>query len=398
MTNGVVTFDETGKVNKCNVAAAKILGFRKARFAENLTLEEIFGEEESWLLERIRSVLNGGESETLIDINISVRGQDLSLNLAILPLVTAHQEQLGIIVILDDISSEKRLKSTMSRYMDATLAEQIMSESEDVLGGRSIEATVLFSDIRSFTTLTEQLGAQGTVRLLNEYFTIMVECIQQEGGMLDKFIGDAIMAGFGLPIAHDDDEDRALRCAIAMLRELKIWNNQRESNGDAPVDIGIGLATGDIVAGNIGSPKRMDYTMIGDAVNLGSRIEGACKPYSAKILISERTYQKLKGTYRIREVDLVVVKGKTKPVAIYEVLDFYDEEEFPNMMDVINHFNSAVQYYRKQEWNRARSAFEKALEFNPADNLCKTYLERCQILEAKSPGEEWDGVWVMKTK
>ena len=142
-----------------------------------------------------------GEAETLIDAAVNVRGQELSLDLGVLPLLTANQEQLGVIVILEDISSEKRMKSTMSRYMDANLAEKILSESEDVLGGRSVQATVLFSDIRSFTTITEKLGAQGTVSLLNEYFTIMMECIQQEGGMLDKFIGDAIMAGFGVPIS-----------------------------------------------------------------------------------------------------------------------------------------------------------------------------------------------------
>ena len=203
------------------------------------------------------------------------------------------------------------------------------------------------------------------------------------------------VSGFQFP--HDDDEDRALRCSIAMLRELRKWNLQRKSQGEAPVDIGIGLATGDIVAGNIGSPKRMDYTMIGDAVNLGARIESACKSYSATT-ISEKTFERLKGTYRIREVDMVVVKGKTQPVAIYEVLDFYEDEEFPNVMDVVNHFNSAVKHYRKQNWDRAIKAFERALTFNPNDNLCKTYLDRCAILQSNPPGDDWNGVWVMKTK
>jgi adenylate cyclase len=398
MSNGVVTFDEEGKVNKCNVAAAKMLGLRKSRFAEGMSAEDIFGESQTLIHERIGSVLKGGEAETLIDVNVEVREVKLSLNLGILPLLTANQEQLGVIVILDDISSEKRLKSTMSRYMDANLAEQIMSESEDVLGGRTINATVLFSDIRSFTTITEKLGAEGTVKLLNDYFTIMVECIQKEGGMLDKFIGDAIMAGFGIPISYADDEDRGLRCAIDMLRELKKWNDVRKTRGEPPVDIGIGLATGNVVAGNIGSPKRMDYTMIGDVVNLGARIESACKSYSAKLLISHQTKQSLKGTYRIREVDLVVVKGKTQPVSIYEVLDFYDDDDFPNMMDVVNHFNSALKLYRNRKWDRAAKAFSLALEFNPNDNLCKTYLKRCEILKEENPGSEWDGVWVMTTK
>jgi adenylate cyclase len=180
---------------------------------------------------------------------------------------------------------------------------------------------VLFSDIRGFTTHTERLGAQGTVAMLNEYFTLMVDCIQHEGGMLDKFIGDAIMAGFGIPVAHDDDVDRAMRASIAMIRELRRWNVQRLAEGKLPIDIGIGLNTDVVVSGNIGAKKRMDYTIIGDGVNLAARLESACKQYAAKILISEFTQKKLRGTYRMREVDLVVVKGKTQPVAVFEAVD-----------------------------------------------------------------------------
>ena len=130
---------------------------------------------------------------------------------------------------------------------------------------------MLFSDGRSFTSLTEALGAQGTVTLLNEYFDIMVDAISEQGGMVDKFIGDAIMAGFGIPLAHDDDEDRAVRASISMISELWKWNKVRESKGLKPADMGIGLNTDSVVSGNIGSPKRMDYTLIGDGVNLAAQ-------------------------------------------------------------------------------------------------------------------------------
>jgi len=202
------------------------------------------------------------------------------------------------------------MKSTMSRYMDPALADQLLAGGEDILGGQSKKATVLFSDIQGFTSVTEELGAQGTVSLLNEYFTIMVECIENSQGMLDKFIGDAIMACFGIPLSREGDEDRAVQCAISMITELQKWNIERANNGLNPVNMRIGLNTDEVVSGNIGSPKRMDYTIIGDGVNLAARLESGCKQYGARIMISEYTYRQLKGTYRIREVDRVVVQGK----------------------------------------------------------------------------------------
>ena len=237
--------------------------------------------------------------------------------------------------MIEDVSSEKRMKSTMSRYMDPGIAEKLLAGGEEVLGGKSVVATVLFSDIRGFTPITEDLGAHGTVSLLNEYFTIMVECIQKQGGMLDKFIGDAIMAVFGLPLPHEDDEDRAVRASISMITELRRWNAERAAASKRPVDIGVGLNTDSIVSGNIGSPKRMDYTVIGDGVNLASRLESACKEYGARILLSENTFRKLRGTYRAREVDRVIVKGKTEPASIFEILDYHTEETFPNLRECL---------------------------------------------------------------
>jgi adenylate cyclase len=282
--------------------------------------------------------------------------------------------------------------------MDPGLADQILGGGEEILGGKSTPATVLFSDIRGFTALTEELGPQGTVSLLNEYFTIMVDCIRQEGGMLDKFIGDAIMAAFGVPIPHDDDEDRAVRTAIGMIRALQLWNCRRIANGKRPVGMGIGLNTDTVVSGNIGSPKRMDYTLIGDGVNLASRLEGLCKQYHASILISENTFRRLKGTYRIREVDRVQVKGKTRSVGVYEVLDYHTEETYANLPEVMNNFRDGLALYRRREWDRAIARFDEALLVNPQEELCRMYIERCTRFREEPPGDDWDGGWVMKTK
>ena len=283
--------------------------------------------------------------------------------------------------------------------MDADLADQLLEAGDggDIMGGKESIGTVLFSDIRSFTTLTESLGAQGTVGFLNDYFTVMVDCIQAEGGMLDKFIGDAIMAIFGTPDAHDDDPDRGLRAAIEMMHGLNEFNAIRKSNGLSPIDHGMGLNTDEIVSGNIGSPKRMDYTVIGDGVNLAARVESSCKKYGAHILMSEYTFKALKATYRTRQVDCVIVKGKTEPVRVYEVLDYHSKESFPNMIEALEMFNNGIEYYNEGRWNDAIKQFNKAKKGNPKDKCSNMYTERCAKLKKADP-KDWNGVWVAESK
>jgi len=397
MSNGVITLDDAETVITCNAAGSKILQARVEDIVGQ-KVEALFGEDNAWIVEKIRKLEADPTPDITMDAEMRVRGEAVSVNSTILPLTSVEGERLGTMVMFEDISSEKRMKSTMSRYVDPAIADQLMAKGGEAMGGQSVTATLLFSDIRGFTTLTEALGPQATVTLLNEYFEIMVDCITREGGMLDKFIGDAIMAGFGIPLAHDDDEDRAVRAAVSMIRELNAWNVVREAEGKLPVHIGIGLNTDIVVSGNIGSKKRMDYTVIGDGVNLAARLESACKQYSAKILISEFTQAKLRGIYRMREVDLVVVKGKTQPVSVYEVLDYHTPESFPNMMEVLGNFTEGLMRYRAGGWDDAIAGFTKALHYNPKDTLSQTYIERCEFLKANPPEGEWDGVWVMTDK
>ena len=162
--------------------------------------------------------------------------------------------------------------------------------------------------------------------------------------------------------------------------------------------MGLGLNTDMVVSGNIGSPKRMDYTVIGDGVNLASRLESACKAYSARILASESTVSRLRGTYRIRDIDLVVVKGKTEPVRVFEILDYHDAQTFPNLTDVVNQFNDGIIQYRSTNFDKAIERFERCLALNPGDKLSQTYIDRCQILAANPPPADWNAVWVMKEK
>ena len=410
MSNGVITIDGEGKIVTCNKSGLKIFKVNEKNLI-GLDSNKFFTEKNQWIEEKINSVRDSKEPELIMDAEIEVLNQEtekneiISVNLTILPLInedndgrTDEKESfLGILIMIEDISSEKRMKSTMSRYMDPGIADQLLEDGADIMGGLDTTATLLFSDLRSFTNITESLGAQGTVKLLNEYFEIMVECISEQGGMLDKFIGDAIMAAFGLPISHEDDEDRGVKAGINMIKRLWDWNDLREKDGKPPLDMGLGLNTDKIVAGNIGSQKRMDYTMIGDGVNLAARLESACKQYNARILISDFTFKKLKGTYRIRYIDDVVVKGKTEPVGVHEVLDYHSEKTFPNLMDVVNHFNEGRKKYISGDFQQAITSFKECLKINSEDKLSETYIDRCTQLISQKP-KNWDGVWVMKSK
>jgi adenylate cyclase len=410
MSNAVITINDEGKIITCNKSGLKILKIRDTDILGK-TAEEFFTNGRSWILERIRQCEEDKEPEFLMDAEIEVGSEQddnveiVSANISFLPLENQDPDgrmdqasgHLGTMIMVEDISDEKRMKSTMSRYIDPNIADQLMSDGSDIMGGQETIATVLFSDVRSFTTITEALGAQGTVTLLNEYFDIMVEAINEQGGMVDKFIGDAIMAGFGIPFPHDDDEDRGVRAGINMIKRLWEWNKQREKEGKMPIDMGLGLNTDKLLSGNIGSSKRMDYTMIGDGVNLAARLESACKSYAARILISDFTYQKLKGTYQIRYIDDVIVKGKTEAVGVREVLDYHTPETFPNLMDTVNHFNEGRISFKAGDWDKGIRSFNECLKANPNDKLSKIYIGRCETMKERNP-KDWDGIWVMETK
>jgi len=397
MHDAVITIDENKMVRTCNPAGLKVLKLSNLTDVLNTSLIELLGPENSWLTNKLESV---DEQEEVLDASLLIQGEKLSVNVSTTPLIGQKNESMGVMIMMEDISSEKRMKSTMSRYMDPELADQLMNagESDEVMGGKQSTASVLFSDIRSFTTITEELGAQGTVKLLNDYFTIMVDCITDEGGMLDKFIGDAMMCIFGTPIPHEDDPDRAVRAAIRMMTDLKVFNDKRAAEGKMPIDHGMGVNTDSIVSGNIGSPKRMDYTVIGDGVNLAARIESACKQYGAHILISEFTYKAVKATYRTRQVDYVIVKGKTEPVGVFEVLDFHDDDSYPNMIEALGNFNDGYRAWNDGKWDQAIKLFNSVKKINPEDKAAQLYLDRCDYMKKNPPKKEWDGVWVMTSK
>jgi adenylate cyclase len=231
----------------------------------------------------------------------------------------------GFNLMVDGLKERDKLRSTFGKYMTASVMDHLMSGKVQ-LGGETLTVTILFADIRSFTSISEKMDAQALVGLLNEYFTEMVGIVMGEDGVVDKYIGDAIMAVFGAPVSKPDDAVRGVYAAVRMRTALAHLNLRLAARGLKPLRTGIGVHTGEVVAGNIGSERRMEYTVIGDAVNLASRLETNTKDLGVNILISEDTWQLVKDHVQARPVREITVKGRAQPVMTYEVLGIVGEE------------------------------------------------------------------------
>jgi adenylate cyclase len=234
----------------------------------------------------------------------------------------------GFNQMVDGLKERDKLRTTFGKYMTEAVVEHLLA-GQVALGGESLTVTVLFTDIRSFTSISEQMDAQALVGLLNEYFTEMVSIVMQHDGVVDKYIGDAIMAVFGAPVPRPDDAKNAVRAAVRMQEALAHLNERLAKRGFAPLKTGIGLHTGEVVAGNIGSERRMEYTVIGDTVNLTSRLEGSTKDLGVAILISDATYALTRDTVETRPLKEITVKGRAQAVMTYEVLGIKGEAPLP---------------------------------------------------------------------
>ncbi|MDY6781936.1 MAG: GAF domain-containing protein [Cyanobacteriota bacterium] len=324
-----------------------------------------------------------------------------SLNVTVNPLTSSEGDVQGGLVVLEDISNEKRMKSTLYRYMTPGVAEQVMASGEDALMvGERKDVTILFSDIRGYTTLTENLEATEVVALLNRYFETMVEAVFDHQGTLDKFIGDALMAVFGAPLSLDNHAWMAVKTALDMRRRLVEFNRRGRRVHQPEIRFGIGISSGDVVSGNIGSKKRMDYTAIGDSVNLSSRLESLTKEYGCDIVLSEFTYMACEERDRllVRELDKTRVKGKMQAVGIYEAIDFKTAAIAPELEKFLHLYHCGRQAYLERDFQGAIAYFWDAKQLRPSDRATLLHLQRAQQYLAAPPPEDWDGVHVMTTK
>lgn len=303
-----------------------------------------------------------------------------------------------------ELRSKQRMKETFGKYIDPRILEQVLAErgEEAVASGRR-EMTVLFADLVGFTGLSERLTPLLMVKLLNRHFGLQALAIQEYRGIVDKFVGDSIVAFWGSPFVKPE-EHAILACRAAHAQLLALDNLRRELpdltglRRDAPVvDLCIGISTGEVVVGNIGSENTRSYTVIGDTVNLAARLERANRVYQTQLLVSESTAQSVKAEFDLREIDTISVKGKTETTRIFEIMSVAGQlpEECVRLRE---RYNQARATYLAQQWDLAEAGFCECLRIRATDGPSQVFVERIQFLRRNPPGENWNGVWQLREK
>lgn len=317
----------------------------------------------------------------------------------IYPALTMMTIYIGITVhrYVTEEREKKKIRGAFQYYLTASVVNEILKDPSKLkLGGDKKNLSVLFSDIRGFTSISEKLPPEELVHLLNEYLTAITEVVFKYDGLLDKYIGDAIMAVFGAPLHQPDHALRACRTGIEMMSALRRLKEKWATEGRPDVNIGVGINSGDMVVGNMGSEMRFDYTVMGDSVNLASRLEGTNKEYGTTVIISEFTYAMVKDDMFCRELDSVRVKGKNLPVRLFELLG--ERKDAHLWQEFAGRFESGLAKYREGNWDEAIAAFKGVLDVRPEDTPARIYIDRCEALKAHPPEGQWDGVFTMTKK
>jgi len=321
---------------------------------------------------------------------------------------------IGAVICVDDKTPEQKLKNTLNKYLAPDLVNHLLLDGKLKLGGTKQKVSILFADIRGFTTFSESNGASEVFHTLNEYFSCMVEVITLNGGIVDKFIGDALMAVFGIPNQNPKDSNNAVKAALGMQVALLDFNNARIQAGKKPINIGIGVCTGEVFCGNIGSENRFEYTVIGDSVNIASRLESSTKEYGCVNLVSSSTFDDIvESGYPVRvlndndpspdtsdciyfrEVDLIRVAGKEDTTRVYEAIGFDGTIINAEKQSAMVIFCSGLDSYRNGEIEKALESFRIAADL-ANDGPSLLFEQRCEYLLNNPPPDTWDGVWDMQ--
>lgn len=292
-----------------------------------------------------------------------------------------------------------RLAAVFGQYVPPELVSELARRPQDFsLDSEARELTVLFCDIKGFSAIAEQLETRELSELMNHYLTALTAVLHRHGATIDKYIGDAIMAFWGAPVADPDGPLHACLAALEMQRRLAKMQVKLKQVAGVELTQRVGVNTGVCTVGNMGSISKVNYTAIGDPVNLASRLEGVNKQYGTAILISEMTQQKVAGKVLTREVDRVVVMGKSEPVRIYELLDVADKSVPDKTKIFLDTFQEALKAYQERRWDEGIAYMEHAMTYWPNDPVCQMYIERMRLYQIHPPKPDWNGVFVLESK
>ncbi len=313
----VITINLLGEIDSINKAGKTLFGDKA---------KGVIGEHYSYFFAKDKNLCTAigsaeHELETLSELNspLLTKSRSTKVNFSVAPLKDEKNSHIGLVVAIEDITEQSKIKNTFKRYVSKSVVDQLLDDDQKLnLGGEEREVTVLFSDIRGFTAMSEKMKPKEVVSTLNSYFSEMIDIIFKYDGTLDKIVGDELMVVFGAPISRVDDAERAVKTAIGMVESLKKFNKKRIDKGKVPINAGIGINKGKVISGNIGSKDQMDYTVIGDTVNLGARLCSFAGPL--KIIISKSVKGEIGEDFKTRKLEAIKVKGKRKPVEIFKVL------------------------------------------------------------------------------
>lgn len=376
LDNGIITIDNSLKIKTANNQFYKIFDVNEASSIIDKKINEIAFFDNAIKELCLETLISGKKSyQENFELHIS-ETKSITFNISILPMKDVKDNNVGVILVFNDLTKEKRIQSNLSRYIPQHLVNEVMNRDNlSALKGKYSKCSILFSDIRNFTTLTEKIGAIEIVKLLNNYFEAMISLVYKYDGILDKFIGDAIMSVFGIPYANISDSKNAVNCALEMLGILK---NLNEENKLSPnIHIGLGISTGNVVSGNIGSEKRFEYTVIGDSVNLAARLESATKTYNIDLLICEQTYDEIKDEFYCRQIDTIYVKGKQFPVNIFTVIKSKKEKLTEEEITFNTAFSKGLACYKQEDYKTATTYFLTAKKINQEDGPTSVFIEKC---------------------
>ena len=318
-----------------------------------------------------------------------------SLSLVFAYLATAVYQYLG------ERQQKALIKNVFSHYLNPAVVNILVNDpSKAKLGGDQRDLTIFFSDIASFTTISEHYHGkpEGLVELLNEYLEEMTAIVLKYDGTLDKYVGDAVMAFWGAPLPQKDHALRGCYAALEMQQRLAELRKKWKKEGRPELSARCGLNTGTVIVGNMGGKDRFDYTVIGDSVNLASRLEGANKQYESFIMISEFTHRLVKNNVQVRELDMIQVKGKTEPVTVYELLGRNNMTMTEEQKQALDVYHEGLRLYRQRKWDECIAYMQQAVQLDPTCHVAQIYSERAGLYQIAPPPPDWNGVFVMKTK